>query len=599
VLQLGLEYQRDIGDIETQLEQIQNSYSGSLASSLWSTSQKDLELQLGGILRLPDLVYVEVVNEQGKLVASAGGRGGGRHISRKFSLYFMHREHQMTIGEVSLEASTAGVYQRLREKIMVILVTQTIKTFLVSFFILFLFQMLVGRHLKRIATYSDQVIVEQDTRGLYLERQHPDHSDELDQVVTALNGMHRRVQDAYVRLQESEFRWKFALEGAGDGVWDWDMRNNAVLVSPRWREMLGYTEAGPVFSSLAEVEHLMHEQDLMAARNEMREYLRGNRTSYAVECRMHCQDGSWRWMMARGMVVERDSSSRAVRMLGTQTDISERKEAEQRVRELLAETEAARAALSTANEDMEEQVRQRTAQLQAANRELEAFSYSVSHDLRSPLRGIDGWSLALQEDYGPQLDQVGNDYLERVRKETQRMGQLIDDMLQFSRYSRSDMAVRQVDLSALADGVAMRIRERFPDRRFDFRIAPELEAQGDLRLLEVVLTNLLENAAKFTGQSKVALIEFGARSGCENEDGCVYYVRDNGAGFDMNYAQKLFGVFQRMHKSSEFPGTGIGLATVQRIIQRHGGRIWAEAKLGEGACFYFVLNRADAAVEQS
>lgn len=230
--------------------------------------------------------------------------------------------------------------------------------------------------------------------------------------------------------------------------------------------------------------------------------------------------------------------------------------------------------------------------LQETNLELESFSYSVSHDLRSPLRGIDGWSLALVEDYGDRLDATAHVYVDRIRHETQRMGHLIDDLLQLARIVRTEICLEPVDLSALATQVAARLQQSHPQRVIEFLIMPGLSCQGDLRLLEIVLTNLFDNACKFTGTRALARIEFGAELTIEPDSGVrcnTCFVRDNGVGFDMAHAQKLFGAFQRMHGANQFPGTGIGLATVQRIVHRHGGRIWAVSTLEQGATFYFTL----------
>ncbi len=225
-------------------------------------------------------------------------------------------------------------------------------------------------------------------------------------------------------------------------------------------------------------------------------------------------------------------------------------------------------------------------QAEAASRELEAFAYSVSHDLRAPLRAMDGFSVALVEDYRDRLDGQALNYLERIRAASQRMAQLIDDLLQLSRVTRGEMRRGPVDLSALAQAVAAELREMQPERCVEFVVTDSVTAEGDARLLQLALRNLLANAWKFTSKHPIARIEFGS----VRQDGRqVFYVRDDGAGFEMAYVDKLFGVFQRLHSAENFAGTGIGLATVQRIIQRHGGRVWAEGAPEEGATFYFTL----------
>lgn len=251
-----------------------------------------------------------------------------------------------------------------------------------------------------------------------------------------------------------------------------------------------------------------------------------------------------------------------------QVEIRERMQAQQRVQAL--------------NQGLQQAI----TELKVVNKELEAFSYSVSHDLRAPLRSIDGFSLALLEDCLEQLDTTGQDYLRRIRSATQRMGQLIDDLLTLSRVTRSDMHFTPVNLSVLASRICTNL-QRQSERQVEFVIQNNLLAQGDGNLLQVVLENLLSNAWKFTSKRLQARIEFGA---IPQEDGTrAYFVRDDGVGFDMAYSDKLFGPFQRLHGMHEFPGNGIGLATVQRIVHRHGGRVWAEGNIEQGATFYFTL----------
>lgn len=254
------------------------------------------------------------------------------------------------------------------------------------------------------------------------------------------------------------------------------------------------------------------------------------------------------------------------------------------IAELCRAFDAMAASLAGARDDLE----RRTRQLEETNRELEAFSYSVSHDLRAPLRGVDGWSLALLQDYGESLDETARGYIATVRGEAQRMGRLIDDLLQLSRVGRAEMKREPVDLSALAGEIAARLKAENPSRRLEFAIEPSLTAVGDARLLEVALTNLLENAVKFTGPRPVARIEFG-REAPGGASPRAYHVRDNGVGFDTEQARTLFGAFQRFHRASEFPGNGIGLATVKRIVHRHGGHIAAESAPDGGATFRFTL----------
>ncbi|BAY47142.1 GAF sensor signal transduction histidine kinase [Scytonema sp. HK-05] len=252
-----------------------------------------------------------------------------------------------------------------------------------------------------------------------------------------------------------------------------------------------------------------------------------------------------------------------------QAEVQERQQAEQAVQSL--------------NQGLQRAI----IELEAVNKELEAFSYSVSHDLRAPLRSIDGFSQALLEDCHDQLNANGQDYLRRIRAATQRMGQLIDDLLNLSRVTRSEMYLEPVDLSLLASSICTELQQSQPERQVEFVIQTGLLAQGDIRLLRVLLVNLLNNAWKFTSKHTQARIEFRVS---KSESGVpVYFVRDDGAGFDMTYTHKLFGPFQRLHNMRDFPGNGIGLATVQRIVHRHGGRVWAEGEVERGATFYFTL----------
>lgn len=254
-------------------------------------------------------------------------------------------------------------------------------------------------------------------------------------------------------------------------------------------------------------------------------------------------------------------------------------------REITAIVKAERE-LQKLNEELEERVSQRTQELEQVNRELDAFTYSVSHDLREPLRSLDGFSLAILEDYGDILDIKGQDYLRRIRAASQRMGLLIDDLLKLSRINRQTIQRERVDLSSIIYSLICSRKEEEPDRNVKAVIAPGITVSGDASLLKIALENLLDNAWKFTGNRKETCIEFG----CRQEEGQeIFYLQDNGVGFDMTYADKLFTAFQRLHRAEEYPGTGIGLSIVARVIRRHGGEVWAKGERDQGAVFSFTL----------
>jgi PAS domain S-box-containing protein len=366
-------------------------------------------------------------------------------------------------------------------------------------------------------------------------------------------------------LRESEARFRGLVESAPDGIVVVDTRGHVVLVNAQTEAMFGYVR-----------EELVGQPVEVLVPDRFRHEHAGLRHDYTVAPRTRPMGAG---LQLYGRRKDGSEFPVSISLSPIQTgpepliisdirDITAQREAEHRIREL------------------NDSLAQRNAELNVINQELEAFSYSVSHDLRAPLRAIDGFSRILIDEHAGQLDDTGKDRLERVRRAAQHMGALIDDLLKLSRVTRSEIQFQQVDLSALAAEVAEELRRQEPERRVQCAIVPGLVTLGDKRMLRIALDNLLGNAWKFTGRQKEAHIEFGVNV---QEGRPVYHVRDNGAGFDMAYANKLFGAFQRLHDASEFPGTGIGLATVQRIIHKHGGQIWAEAAVDQGSTFFFTL----------
>lgn len=379
-------------------------------------------------------------------------------------------------------------------------------------------------------------------------------------------GQQLRERNALVdALFSSESRLRLALEAGRMGTWDWDIAANKVtfaeLTYDVWDIPKGTNlKAEAVFARIHPDDLARVEAAVMAAVERDEDYIE--------EFRIVKRDGSHRWLSGRGNAI-RDETGKAVSVLGVNYDISEEKQTQEQLRRL--------------NTELEALIEERTHKLELLNKELEAFNYSVSHDLRAPLRGIDGFSSALQNEYEDVLDETATHYLSRVRAGAQRMGELIDDLLDLSRLSRSELRLSEVNLTQLVQNITQRLIDQEPEREFRLEIAPNLSLVADKRLLTIALENLLGNALKFTNKRETTHIKFG-----RSDDG-AYFLRDNGVGFDMKFANKLFIPFQRLHTASEFKGSGIGLATVQRIINRHGGRLWADSELGKGTSFYFTL----------
>lgn len=413
--------------------------------------------------------------------------------------------------------------------------------------------------------------------------------------------LEKKISDLEIANQELrilEERYRLSFENVMDIIYTIDSDLNFLSVSPSVERILGKKPQDFIGRTVSELRHILAPEAFKQAIANLSMLLKGERTPATIY-RCIAKDGTIKYLEVSGSPVMR--KDKIIGIISVARDITDRKQAEDEIRRL--------------NDELEQRVVERTAKLEIANKEMEAFAYSISHDLKAPLRAIDGYAQILIEDHAVRLDGEGRRTCEVISNNARKMAGLIDDLLAFSRTGRAEMNPEPVDMATLANSIFFELTTPEERERIDFRIGDMPQAKGDPSLLRQVWTNLLGNAVKFSAKKERAVIEVGCAlegnghpSAGNNEVDAptkhppsaipirdserVYYVRDNGAGFDMAYVDKLFGVFQRLHNAKEFDGTGVGLAIVQQIVQRHGGRIWAKGEVGKGATFYFSMGEA-------
>ncbi|HEY4128851.1 MAG TPA: ATP-binding protein [Gammaproteobacteria bacterium] len=477
-----------------------------------------------------------------------------------------------------------GLYQRVKSYLGIVLAVGSL-ALLVALLLSLWLQLTVTRPILAISSLAQKVVEDGD----YSPRAVKNTDDEIGYLTDAFNRMLGEIggrtdaleasnrelgheiaerKGAETALRHSEKRYRALVSTLSTVVWvanrNWEFDDDQAS----WEAYTGQT---PNEYRGMGWRRAVHGDDLPALERHIERAIKGHQT-FESEFRLwQAASGQYRIVNLHPVAVF-DGDGEFREWIGTVTDIDDRRRAEDEVRRL--------------NVELEARVRERTKKLEEANGELEAFSYSVSHDLRAPLRAMDGFSQRLIADYGPKLDEQAKGYLSRIRAGAVRMGQLIEDLLSLARITRLELARREVDVSALAHVVLTELQQREPERKVHVSVWEGVHVEADVRMVRVALENLLGNAWKFTSKTPEARIELGMMQEGERK---VIFVRDNGAGFDMAYSDKLFGPFQRLHGVNEFPGTGVGLATVQRIVFRHGGRIWCQAKPDMGATFFFTF----------
>jgi PAS domain S-box-containing protein len=534
-------------------------------------SSKPLDSRLSAAATLDELCsgVILAVGGMTAVVAQAGGTKDQwtlRHVGNRPDVINSYQDDQGIIGRVLHERVpmyiSSGDNQSERQLLQIqgahTVLLAPIATLEHTWGVVLVFlrgsSLFVDDDLDLVMLFAQQSAIFLENNALIEELQ--DYSEQLEQRVTA------RTHE----LAESQKQYRRIVETAQEGIWTVDHESKTTFANARLAEMLGYTIDEVIGVSTAT---FIHEKDRELAHRQGQQRRQGATNQY--ELRLQRKDTSELWTLM-SVTPLTDDGGQYIGALAMVADITARKQAEEEILKL--------------NAELEQRVIERTAQLRVVNQELEAFSYSVSHDLRAPLRVMDGFSLALLEDYAEHLDTQALDYLNRIRNGAQRMGQLIDSLLKLSQLSRAELRLESINLSEMIRTIGAELEEQYPQRHVELKVQDELVVKADKNLLHAALINLLNNAWKFTSKKPDARVEFGLT---ENQGKQAYFIRDNGVGFDMAHVKKLFGAFQRLHSATEFEGTGIGLATVGRIFHRHGGEIWAEGVVDEGATFYFTF----------
>jgi PAS domain S-box-containing protein len=566
-------YQRSTSQEIQTLAQVM---AANATASLMYLNEKDAAELLGAFREDPRIMAAALYDTNNVLFArfpgtlskssfpSNAARAGQEVSGSELMLFQPVRTTERTYGTLFIRADLSPIYQRIwlyAGIVLLVLAGSSVIALLLSKVL----QTSISRPINSLVSTASVVSERKD----YSIRAPKEAEDELGVLTDAFNHMLTQIQLRDAALSEKEERLRLALEGSQTATWDWNLQSGRLSWDAYNYRLYGL-KPGDFDGSFKQLVALIHPLDREQVTSTFLHSVE-TRKEFVLEYRVVWPNGTIRHMSSRGKPFC-DPGGHAVRLTGVTLDITDAKIAEEKIRSL--------------NADLELRVQNRTSELTAANQELEAFTYSVAHDLRAPLRHVDGFAQMLQEALGPNSSPESTQLVRRIRTAILNMGRLVDDLLNLARVGRQELSRSPVDLQVLVNQVIDELHGEAKGRSVEWRLSTLPGLTCDSGLIHQVFTNLLSNALKYTRQRPQATIHIGSK---EAEGEKIIFVRDNGVGFDMKYSSKLFGVFQRLHRPEEFEGTGVGLATVDRIIRKHGGRIWAEAQPDSGATFYFTL----------
>lgn len=562
-LQLYLDYSRDLRAIDTRLLQVRNSYLKSITLSLWSLDYEQLRSQLEGIRALPDMQYLEI-EVDGEPLLTVGHPDGENLLRDSYPITHRYRGQDIHLGTLHLAASLEGVYNRLRDRVLVIFGAQAVKTFLVASFIFLLFQLLVTRHLQHISHYVRSKRLGKPSPELTLRRRaRAGGPDELDDVVHAFNQMCANLELSYQQLAISEERFDLAMRGANDGVWDWDLKAKRVYYSPRWKEMLGF-RPDELTDTPSEWRDRLHPNDEERVFSLLQSHLTGKTAQFECTYRMRHKSGDYRWILSRGQALRNDSGS-PIRMVGTHMDITEQKLAEE-------------ALAKTTRELQQEQERRLQAERLACVGELSA---SIAHEIRNPLSSIINSLMLITQGKLPKNEH--DDVIAIVDSETARLQRILNDFLSFARLRLSEISSKE--LSPVIESAVNTLRMSVPaDNRIEISIEfahGDQPAQLDEDQIRQVILNLGLNAIQaMPDGGRISLTTHLAL-------GKIWVtVRDTGEGIPEQLKDRILKPFVTGRPN----GTGLGLSVVQRILTQHGSELLIKSKPGGGTMMQFALS---------